>query len=94
MLIVYGGLLLKAYGTRMDAQRCANSIKSLKQVFSVRKESKTTTLTKPKLCSHVLICSAVIKDLLCSLQEETLSLHYAIAFSVLDIGVMYLWPWV
>ena len=32
----------------MDAQRCANTLKSLKQVFSFRKESKTTTLNKSK----------------------------------------------
>ena len=40
-------------------------IKSLKQVFSFRKESKTTTPTKSKPCTHVLSCSAKFNDLLC-----------------------------
>ena len=59
MPIVYGGLLPKAYGTSMNAQRCANAFKSLKQVFSFRNESKTTTLAKPKPCSYVLSCLAM-----------------------------------
>ena len=113
MPIVYGGLLPKAYGTRnMDAQRCANTLKLLKQAFSFRKEPKTTTLTKSKPCSHVLSCSAMFNDLLwgglCKMEGRSLHNYYrltvgrffldralhAIAFSALDIGVMYLWPWV
>ena len=43
----------------MDVQRCANTLKPLKQVFSFRKESKTTTLTESKPCSHVLSNSAM-----------------------------------
>ena len=43
----------------MDAQRCANTLKPLKQVFSFRKESKTATLTKSKPCSYVLSCLAL-----------------------------------
>ena len=46
----------------MDAQRCANTLKTLNQVFSCRKESKTTTLTKSKPCGHVLNCLAMFKD--------------------------------
>ena len=81
MPIVYGGLLPKAYGTRsMDAQRCANALKPLKQVFYSRKESKTTTLTKSKPYSHVLTCSGRFNDLLwrglCT--KETRSLHIII----------------
>ena len=64
MPIVYGGLLLKDYGTSVGAQRCANSLKSLKQVFSFGNESKTTTLTKSKPCSYVLSCSATFNGLL------------------------------
>ena len=54
---IYGGLLPKAYGTSIqDAHRCANTLQPLKQVFSFRNDSKTTTLTKSKPCSHVLSC--------------------------------------
>ena len=60
---IYGGLLPKAYGTNMDAQRRANTLKPLKQAFSFRNESKTTTLTKSKLCSHGLSCLAMFNDL-------------------------------
>ena len=90
----------------MDAQRCANTLKSLKQVFSFRKESKTTTLTKSKPCSHVLSCLAMFYDKVfarrefdvCMLSFFTFRGHffsldlalYAIAFSVLDIGVIYI----
>ena len=49
---MYGGRLLKTYGASVDAQRCAKVLKPLKQWFSFRKESKTTTLTKSKPCSH------------------------------------------
>ena len=37
----------------MDAQTL------LKQVFTLRNESKTTSLTKLKPCSHVLSCLAM-----------------------------------
>ena len=87
-------------------------LKPLKQVFSFRKELKTTTLTNSKPYSHVSDCSAMFNDLLWRglFKKESRSLHnysrlsvgrffldralYAIAFSVLDIGVMYLWSWV
>ena len=49
----------------MDAERCANTLKPLKQVFCFRKESKTTKFTISKPCSHVLSCSAMFNDLLC-----------------------------
>ena len=97
----------------MDAQRCANTLKSLKQVSSFRNESKTATLTKSKPCSHVLSCLAMFYNKVFERRDFDVSLNnncclflscapfffldralYAIAFSVLDIGVIYLWPWV
>ena len=47
-----------------DARRCSNSLKPLKQVFSLGKEPKTTKLTKSKPYSHVLSCLALFNDLL------------------------------
>ena len=41
---MYGGRLLKAYGASMDAQRCANSLKSLKQWFSFRNSQRRPCL--------------------------------------------------
>ena len=35
---------------------CASTLKPLKQVFSFTKESKATTFSKSKPCSHVLSC--------------------------------------
>ena len=110
---MYGGLLPKDYGTRsIDAQRCANTLRPLNQVFSFRKESKTTTFTKSKPCNHVLSClftfvaesSPEGKSKFCIISNCCV-IHfswvflfdralYAIAFSVLDIGAIYLWPWV
>ena len=96
----------------MDAQRRANVLKTLRQVFRFRKVSKTTTLAKSNPCAYVLDCSATFNDLLCRglRKKESQSLNnyyslsvsrflldgalYAIAISVLDIGVIYLWPWV
>ena len=58
---VYGGLLSKDYGTRsIDARRCANTLKPLNQVFSFWKESKPTTFTELKPCSHVLSCLVMV----------------------------------
>ena len=65
MPVTYGGLLPKAYGTDMDAQTCANTLKPLKQVFSFRKESKTTTLTKLKPFGHVLSFLAICLTIFC-----------------------------
>ena len=60
MPFVYGGLLPKDYGTgSIDARRCANTLKTLNQVFSSMKESVMTTFTKSKPCSHVLSCLAL-----------------------------------
>ena len=68
-----------------------------------------TTLTKSKPCSHVLSCLAgyVLQKRLCNKRIRRLQINNfrrffffldralcAIAFSVLDIGVIYLWPWV
>ena len=89
----------------MNAKRRANTLKPLRQVFSFRKESKTITLTKSNPCTHVLSCSAKFNDLLChglcmqegKTESQSFSLDralYVIAISVLDMGVMYLWPWV
>ena len=64
----------------MDAQRRANTLKPLKQVFCFRKESKTTTLTKSYPCAHVLGCSATFNNLLCRgfCKKESQSLHVII----------------
>ena len=77
MSVIDGGLLPKAYGTSMDAQRCANTLKPSKQVFSFGNESKMTTLTKSKRCSHVLSCSAMFHGLLWRglCKKESRSLH-------------------
>ena len=83
----------------------ANTLKPLKQVLSSRKESKTTKLSKSKPC-NVLSClrmvyskvfDVCIFDVCITLSFRAPFLDralYAIAFSVLDIGVIYLWPWV
>ena len=85
----------------MDAQRCANTLEPLKQVFSFRKVLKTTTLTKSKPCSHVLSCLAGFYSKVFARSEFEVSLTFrgpffildgalcAIVFSVLDIGVIY-----
>ena len=89
----------------------ANTLKPLKQLLSLRKELKTTKLSKPKPCNNVLSCLAMFYSKVFARNEFhvciTLSFLtfrapfvvldralYAIAFSVLDIGVIYLWPWV
>ena len=41
---------------KLTVQRCANTLKPLRQVSSFRKESKTTTFTKSKPSGHVLSC--------------------------------------
>ena len=43
----------------MDAQRCANTLKPLKQGFFIRKESKRITLAKSKPSTYVLSCLAM-----------------------------------
>ena len=57
--------------------RCANTVQPLKNMFSFGKESKTITLTKSKLCRHVLSCSAMFNDLLLTglCKKESRSLH-------------------
>ena len=64
----------------MDAQRRANTLKPLKQVFCFRKESKTITLTKSNPCAHVSSCSATFNNLLCRgfCKKESQSLHVII----------------
>ena len=54
----------------VQEQRCANTLKPLKQLFSFRKESKATTLTKSKPCSHVLGCLAMFNVFLARSLEE------------------------
>ena len=61
---IYFGRLPKAYGISMCAQRCANTLNHLKQVFSFGNESKTTALTKSKLSGRVLSCLAMFNDIL------------------------------
>ena len=43
--------------------------KPSKQVFSFRKESSTTTLTKSKPCGHVFSCLAMFNDFLMARRE-------------------------
>ena len=97
---MYGVLFPKDYGTSMDVQRCANT---LKQLFSFRKELKTAMLTKSMPFNHVLSCLAKFNDLCTLITAAFYDFPWAflldralcaITFSVLDIGVIYLWPWV
>ena len=57
---------------------CANTLKPLKQVFSFRKESKTTTLTKSKPYSHVLSCLAMFYSKVFARSE--LDVHIVLSF--------------
>ena len=79
----------------MDAQRCENTLKRLKQVFSFREASKTK---KTVQLYHSLSCLTMFTDhnyYRLSVGRFFLDRAlYAIVFSVLDIGVIYLWPWV
>ena len=62
----------------MDAQRCANTLEPLKQVFSFRKVLKTTTLTKSKWCDHGL---------------SWLAMFYCKVFASSESDVCFIFPW-
>ena len=87
----------------MDAQRCANTLEPLKQMFSFKEGLKTTTLTKSKPCNHLSFYVVKLCFIARSLQgaNPNFALTFrgpfffldralcAIVFSVLDIGVIY-----
>ena len=86
------GFLFKAYGASMDAQRCSNT---LKQVLTFGKESKTTILTTKyqiRLSFFAMFYSKVFASSEFDFAYNNCCLFFtfcAIAFSVLDMGVIY-----
>ena len=93
----------------MDARKCADTLKPSKQVFLSRKSQRRQRLLKCSHVEIFSArFNDLLWRGLCV--KESRSLHncyrlsvgrfslqralYAIAFSVLDVGVMYLWPWV
>ena len=93
MQTVYGELLSKIYGTT-SIDICAKMhkyFKPLSLLFSFRKESKTTTFTKSKPCSHVSSCLAMFMAR--SLQEvlfinNCCVFHFSWFFTLLDRAYM------
>ena len=71
----------------MDAQRCANTLKPSKQVFSFRKESKTTVLTKSKPSCHVLSCLAMLHSKLFAKSELDVCIINNRCLFILSVGL-------